>query len=207
MIEWSEMEALVQRANRGDRAARAELLERHRQFLLRIVALRMDRRLAPRVDASDIVQETMARAARDLSDYLRRPGVPFSVWLRQIASERLADVHRLHIRSQRRSVTREEPGGIPLPDESVIELAQRLLAGGSSPSRRMIRDEERKRLRAALASLPERDREILVMRHLEQLENSEIAAVLSISEGAVRVRHVRALRRLRALLDEEHSET
>jgi RNA polymerase sigma-70 factor (ECF subfamily) len=207
MLERPEMEALVQRACRGDPAARAELLDRHRPLLLRIVALRMDRRLAARVDASDVVQDTLARAARDLSEYLQRPSVPVWVWLRQIAWERLADVHRRHIRAQRRSVAREEPGRIPLPDESVIQLARRLLASGTSPSRRMIRDEERDRLRAALASLPERDREILVMRHLEQLENSEIAAVLSISEGAVRVRHVRALRRLRAVLGEERSET
>jgi RNA polymerase sigma-70 factor (ECF subfamily) len=99
-------------------------------------------------------------------------------------------------------VTREEPGGIPLPDESVFHLAQRLLASGTSPSRRMIRDEQREALRAAVASLPEHDREILVMRHLEQLDNGEIAATLGISEGAVRVRHVRALRRLRRRLDE-----
>jgi RNA polymerase sigma-70 factor (ECF subfamily) len=171
-----------------------------------MVAVRMDRRLAARVDPSDVVQETMARAARDLSDYLRSRQVPLSVWLRQIAWARLADLHRLHIRSQRRSVTREEPGGLPLPDESVNQLANRLLASGTSPSQRMIRDEEREELRAALASLPERDREILVMRHLEQLDNGEIAAALSLTEGAVRVRHVRALRRLRALLDVEHSE-
>jgi RNA polymerase sigma-70 factor (ECF subfamily) len=129
-----------------------------------------------------------------------------SVWLRQIACERLADAHRRHIRSQRRSVTREEPGGIPLPDESVFHLAQRLLASGTSPSRRMIRDEQREALRAAVASLPEHDREILVMRHLEQLDNSEIAATLGVSEGAVRVRHVRALRRLHELLEVGRSE-
>jgi RNA polymerase sigma-70 factor, ECF subfamily len=206
MGERLEIEALVERACHGDRAACEQLLDRHRPQLRRMVAVRMDRRLAARVDPSDVVQETMARAARDLSDYLRSRPVPLSVWLRQIACERLADVHRLHIRSQRRSVTREEPGGIPLPDESVVQLAKRLLASGTSPSRRMIRDEGRQELRAALASLPERDREILVMRHLEQLDNTEIAAVLGITEGAVRVRHVRALRRLRELLDVEHSE-
>jgi RNA polymerase sigma-70 factor (ECF subfamily) len=207
MIERREMEALVQRVCRGDPTARGELLERYRPFLLRMVTLRIDRRLAARVDASDIVQETLARANRDLSKYVRRRAVPFSVWLRQIAWERLADEHRLHIRSQRRTVTREQPGDISLPDDSVIQLADGLLASGTSPSRRLIRDEDRERLRAALASLPERDREILVMRHLEQLDNSEIAAVLSLSEGAVRVRQVRALRRLRTLLDEEHSKT
>jgi RNA polymerase sigma-70 factor (ECF subfamily) len=206
MGERLEIEALVERACRGDRTAREQLLDRHRSLLIRMVAVRMDRRLAARVDPSDIVQDTLARAARDLSDYLRSRPVPFSVWLRQIACERLADVHRLHIRSQRRSLTREEPGGIPLPNESVIQLAKRLLASGTSPSRRMIRDEEREELRAALASLPERDHEILVMRHLEQLDNGEIAAVLGITEGAVRVRHVRALRRLRELLEVEHSE-
>jgi len=206
MGEQLEIEALVERACRGDRAAREQLLDRHRPLLLRVVAVRMDRRLAARVDPSDIVQETLARAARDLSDYLRSRRVPLSVWLRQIAWERLADMHRLHIRAQRRSVTREEPGGIPLPDGSAIQLAKRLLASGTSPSQRMIRDEEHEKLRAAVLALPERDREILVMRHLEQLDNTEIAAALQISEGTVRVRHVRALRRLRELLDEEHRE-
>jgi RNA polymerase sigma-70 factor, ECF subfamily len=206
MDDQLEIEAVIQRACGGDRAAREELLDRHRPLLLRMLAVRMDRRLAARVDPSDIVQDTLARAARDLSDYLRSRPIPLSAWLRQIACERLADVHRLHIRSKRRSVTREEPGGLPLPDESVIAVAKRLLANGTSPSRRMIRDEEHEELRAAVVSLPKRDREILVMRHLEQLGNSEIAAALGISEGAVRVRHVRALRRLHELLPASHSE-
>jgi RNA polymerase sigma-70 factor (ECF subfamily) len=206
MEERPEVRALVDRACRGDPVAREQLLDRHRRLLLRMVTVRLDRRLAARVDPSDIVQETLTRAARDLSDYLRRRAVPLSVWLRQIACERLADAHRRHIRSRRRSVTREEPGGIPLPDESVFHLAQRLLANGTSPSRRMIRDEQREALRATVASLPEHDREILVMRHLEQLDNGEIAAALGVSEGAVRVRHVRALRRLHELLDVGRSE-
>jgi RNA polymerase sigma-70 factor (ECF subfamily) len=202
MQERPEIEALVERACRGDRLSREQLLDLHRHQLRRMVAVRIDPRLAARADPSDVVQDTLAEAARDLSDYLRRRPVPLSVWLRQIAQKRLADLHRRHIRSQRRSVTREESAGLPLPDGSVIQLARRLLGSGTSPSRRLIRDEDREALRAALDALPERDREILVMRHLEQLDNGEVAAALGISEGAVRVRHVRALRRLRRRLDE-----
>src|SRR6476469_1237114 len=102
MGERPEIQALVERACRGDRVAREQLLDRHRHQLLRMVAVRMDPRLAARADPSDVVQETLAEAARDLSDYLRRCPVSLSVWLRQIAQKRLADLHRLHIRSQRR---------------------------------------------------------------------------------------------------------
>jgi RNA polymerase sigma-70 factor (ECF subfamily) len=98
------------------------------------------------------------------------------------------------------------PGSVPLPDESAALLADRLVARGSSPSRRLIRAELRDRLKAALDRLPPRDREVLVMRHLEQMEIAEIAAVLNLTAGAVMTRHTRALARLRELLDDEGPE-
>src|SRR5262245_24849928 len=192
---------LLERTARGDAAARQDLLGRHRDRLRRMVAVRLDTRLAPRVDPSDIVQEALADAAGQLDDYLREPPLPYYPWLRQFAWERLVKAHRRHIHSRRRSVTREEP--MPLPDASVQPLARRLLAGDPSPSRRLIRDERRAELRAALEGLGPRDREILVLRHLEQLESSEIAAVLGLSEGAVRTRQYRALLRLRSLLEDQ----
>ena len=197
-----DTQELLERSVRGDTAARQELLVRHRARLRRMVAVRLDRRLSARVDPSDVVQEALATAARHLDEYLRDRPLPFYPWLRQFAWERLCKLHRHHIHAQRRSINREEPD-MPLPDESVRHLAHRLLAGGTSPSRRLIRKEQRERVRAALTELAPTDREILVMRHLEQMETPEIAAALGITEGAVRNRQFRALIRLRALLEGE----
>jgi RNA polymerase sigma-70 factor (ECF subfamily) len=196
-------EELIERACRGDDDARQLLLEGHRARLRQVIAVRLDRRLLARLDPSDVVQEALAAAASGLDEYLRDRPLPFFAWLRQFAWERMIELHRRHVRAQSRSVVREEPWSPPLPDESVSHLARHLLASGTSPSRRMLRHERRDRVRAALEMLSDRDREVLVMRHLEQLENAEIAAVLGISQGAVRTRHVRALQRLRELLEDE----
>jgi RNA polymerase sigma-70 factor (ECF subfamily) len=196
----NETRDLLDRTARGDAAARHDLLGYHRDRLRRMVAVRLDPRLAPRVDPSDIVQEALADAAGRLDDYLREPPLPFYPWLRQFAWERLVKAHRRHLHARRRSVTREEP--MPLPDESVRLLARQLLAGDTSPSRRLMRDERRAELRSALQELDPKDREVLVLRHLEQMDTAEVAAVLGLSEGAVRTRQYRALLRLRALLED-----
>jgi RNA polymerase sigma-70 factor (ECF subfamily) len=201
-----ESEELVDRAARGDEAARHLLLARHRDRLKRMVAVHLDRRLAARVDPSDIVQEALLDAHRELSDYLRRRPIPLYPWLRQLAWERLLKSHRAHIKVQKRSVGREERRNLALPEESAVQLAQRLIAAGTSPSRRMIRDELRQRVRAALEAASPRDREILVMRHLEEMSAAEIAAALGITERAAKARHTRALERLRGLLNEDSSQ-
>jgi RNA polymerase sigma-70 factor (ECF subfamily) len=195
-----DTQELLERSVRGDATARQELLARHRARMRRMVAVRLDPRLGARVDPSDIVQEALADAAGHLDDYLRDCPLPFYPWLRQFAWERVVKAHRAHIHARRRSILREGPD-MPLPDESVRQLAHRLLASDTSPSRRLIRQEQREQVRAALAELTPPDREILVMRHLEQMETPEIAAALGISEGAVRNRQYRALIRLRALLE------
>jgi RNA polymerase sigma-70 factor (ECF subfamily) len=199
-----DTEQLLERIGRGDAAARQQLLARHRDRLRRMVALRLDRRLAARVDPSDIVQDSLAAANRQLSDYLRRRPLPFYPWLRQIAWERVAKEYERHVRAQRRSVTREEPP--PLPGESVMHLARRLIASATSPSRRLLREELRHRVRTALESLKPSDREVLVLRYLEGLSNSEAAAVLGVSESTLGMRHLRALERLRNLLGEDAGE-
>jgi RNA polymerase sigma-70 factor (ECF subfamily) len=144
----------------------------------------------------------LAEAAQHFNVYLRTRPLPFSAWLRQFAWERVVKLHRRHIHAQKRSVSREEAWSVPLPDDSALQLARRLLANDTSPSQALIRDELRQRLRAALEQLAPHDREILVMRNLEQLPIAEIAAVLGLTEGAVKVRHVRALQRLRSILEE-----
>jgi RNA polymerase sigma-70 factor (ECF subfamily) len=197
---------LVQLARAGESAAREELLARHRPRLRRMVHLRLDPRLCARVDPSDVVQETLAEAAHRLDEYLHRPPLPFYPWLRQLAIDRLLDLRRRHVRASKRTVLREEPGVLSLPDESAAKLAQQLIDLGSSPSRHLLRQEVRQRVRAALERLPAADREVLILRHLEQMPAREVAAVLRLGEGAVRMRVVRALGRLRDLLDEDLGE-
>jgi RNA polymerase sigma-70 factor, ECF subfamily len=199
-----DTEQLLDRAGRGDSAARQQLLSRHQDRLRRMVALRLDRRLAARVDPSDIVQESLAEAHQHLSEYLRDRPLPFYAWLRQFAWERVAKQYERHVRAQRRSVTREEAP--PLPDESVAQLAHRLIGSATSPSRHMIREELRERVRIALGCLKPHDREMLVLRYLEGLNNAEAAAVLGLAENTAGMRHLRALERLRALLGDEAGE-
>jgi RNA polymerase sigma-70 factor (ECF subfamily) len=194
-----DTEQLLAAAGRGDADARGRLLDRHRPRLRRMVAVRLDRRLAARVDPSDVVQDTLTYAARLLDDYMREKPLPFYPWLRRLAWLKVVDAHRRHLRAGRRTVAREERAR--LPDESVLELAERLVANTSAPSAGLSRQEQGARVRAALDRLPERDREVLVLRYLEDLTTADTAAVLGCSEGAAKVRLLRALRRLRACLD------
>ena len=198
-----DTEQLVDRVARGEVAARGLLLERYRRRLRQMIAVRLDRRLAARVDPSDVLQESLAEADRKLSDYARRRPLPFYPWLRQIAWERLVQVHRRHLRVQARTVRREEPAAWPLSDASSGLLAERLAARSESPSARLGRDEQRARVRTALTQLNEPDREVLVLRYLEDLPVREIAAVLGVTESAVKMRQLRALQRLRDLLDDD----
>ncbi len=198
-----DTDELLRRAEHGDGQARQAVLVRHRERLKQMIAIRLDRRLAARIDPSDVVQDVLLDAARELDDYLRQRPVPFYPWLRQLAWDRLIELHRRHLHAQRRSVKREEPLAPHLSDESAMQLADRVLARQSSPSDRAVRSELRARVRAALDRLGERDREVLVLRHLEHLSTREIAAVLGIREGAVKTRHLRALERLRMLLESE----
>jgi RNA polymerase sigma-70 factor (ECF subfamily) len=196
----ADTQELIERAGRGEVWARQQLLARHRDRLRRMVAVRLDRRLAARLDPSDVVQEALLDAAQQLSDYLRERPLPFYPWLRRIAWERLVKLHHRHLTARKRSATREERQVPALPDESALELAQRLVAPGTSPSNRLLQDELRGRVRAALAQLAESDREVLVMRYLEQLSIADIAAVLGTTEAAVKMRRTRALNRLCGLL-------
>jgi RNA polymerase sigma-70 factor (ECF subfamily) len=193
-------EELLERAQSGDLGARQLLLMRYRQRLQRMVGLHMDRRLAARFDPSDIVQEALADAAQRLSDYLQRRPLPFYPWLRQLAWERLVQLHRRHVRTGKRSVAREEAGVLDFPEDSAAELVARLVAAEASPSSHLLWEELRERVRQGLSRLAAPDREVLLLRHLEQLSTREVAAVLGVTEAAVKSRHIRALERLHRLL-------
>jgi RNA polymerase sigma-70 factor (ECF subfamily) len=170
-----------------------------------MIAVRLDPQLRARVDPSDVVQESLAEADQKLSEYARRRPLPFYPWLRSLAWERIIHLHRRHIRAQRRSVRREQAAP-PLPNESAVELAKRLAGAASSPSARLRRSELRELVQAALARLSADDREVLVLRYLEDLATREIAAVLGLKESAVKMRQLRALKRLRDILGDEVAE-
>jgi RNA polymerase sigma-70 factor (ECF subfamily) len=198
-----DTDELVRQVAAGDESAMQQLLVRHRGRLKRMVAARMDPRLATRVDPSDVVQDAVLDASRRLADYLRDRPLPFYPWLRQIALERLVDLHRRHIQARRRSVTREQAWDFGLSDHSAGQLAGKIIASTTSPSGRVIREEQRERVRAGLARMAPRDREVLVMLYLEQLRIGEVAAVMGITEKAVTMRHLRAIERLRLLLHDD----
>lgn len=197
VIDNGDTSVLLDRIAAGDRLAQEELLGRHREKLKRMVAVRLNRRIALRVDPSDVVQEALTDAAGRLDDYVRNRPMAYYPWLRRLAWDRLDKLHRRHT-ARRRSVTREERPD--LPDESILELADRLLAPDSGPVTAMARREMTQRVHAALNRMADVDREVLVMRFLEQLTTSETAEVIGITPGAVRLRLMRALERLRGTL-------
>jgi RNA polymerase sigma-70 factor (ECF subfamily) len=201
-----DTDQLLNQVARGDTSARDRLFARHRRRLREMIGLRMDRRLLARVDPSDVIQETLAEAAQKLPKYVRDRPLPFYPWLRQLAWERLIRLHRWHITAGKRSIVREDPAGLPLPDESAVRLANRIFARGSSPSARLQHGELQNRVQALLAQLNSREREILVLRYLEHLSSREIAAVLGLTEAGVKTRQLRALRHLRDLLSNDFSE-
>jgi RNA polymerase sigma-70 factor, ECF subfamily len=196
-----DTDELVGEAARGSAASVEALLARCRDRLRAMVAARLDRRVSARVDPSDVVQEALAEAVRALPEYLRDRPSPFRDWLRQFAWERLLKMHRFHIATQRRSVARERRASA-IADETAGDLASRFAADGTSPSQNLIREESIHRVREAMAMMSAADREILSLRHADQLAMAEIAEALAISEGAAKVRHLRALRRLKALLED-----
>jgi RNA polymerase sigma-70 factor (ECF subfamily) len=203
MTPAPDTELLLAQVAAGDADARGRLLARHRDGLARMVACRLDRRLASRVDPSDVVQEVLIEADRKLERYLAERPLPFHVWLRQLAWEHLTTLYRRHVRAGKRSIRREGPTVPALPHESTAALAEQLVESGTTPLQAAVREELRRRVHAALEALPERDREVLVLRHLEHLSVAQTAEVLGISEGAAKVRHMRALERIRAVMGEE----
>lgn len=197
----AETEELLNRARDGDRGAVEELLTRHRESLRRLIALRLDAALARRVDASDIVQDAMLEASRRLDDYLKKPGMPFHLWLRNIGLDRLIDAHRRHRKAQRRSMDREQPmHAAAWAEQSSLDLLAALVDPELTPASAAMREELRQRFEAALTELDDDDREVIRMRHLEQLSNKELAQAYGISEPAAAMRYIRAVRRLRGLL-------
>ncbi len=197
----SQMHEILVRASQGDTSGWSELLAQHRERLRRMVELRMDRRLQGRIDASDVIQEAYLEAWTRLAEYLRAPTMPFFLWLRLLTAQRLVTLHRKHLGVQMRDPAMEVSlyqGG--LPQTSSAALAAQLLGQDTRPSEAAIRREMQVHLQEALNSMDAIDREVLALRHFEQLSRSEIAQLLQIRDSAVSKRYIRALKRLKEML-------
>jgi RNA polymerase sigma-70 factor (ECF subfamily) len=201
--EGDEIQELLDRLQGGDRNALAELFARHREPLRRMIMLRLDHRLGGRVSPSDILQETYVDAMKRVPHFFENPEMPFFIWLRWIAGQRLVEVHRQHLGARMRDAGLEVSlhQGYPATASSTC-LAAHLAGGLTSPSLAAIRGEMVAQLEAALERLDPIDREVLALRHFEELSNNEVAALLGIQKAAASKRYVRALERLKGALAE-----
>lgn len=196
----TETQELLDQARDGDATAVERLLTVHREPLRRMIGLRLDPALAARVDASDIVQDVLIEAHRRLQDYLRNPSLPFHLWLRHIAKDHIIDAHRHERLAQRRSVDREQPMNATRPGESSLDWAAQFLDQELTPASAAMREEMERKVQAAIQQLAEDDREVILMRYVEQLSNQDVASALDLSEAAASMRCLRAVRRLQELL-------
>jgi RNA polymerase sigma-70 factor, ECF subfamily len=194
---WKEL----RQAAEGDQAAWALILTLHRKRLRRMVALRLDHRLRGRIDPSDVLQEAFLQAALALPTYLERPEQPVFLWLRWLTGMTLQLVHRRHLGVQGRDAGREvQLLDRPWPDASSAALAAQLLGRDTRPSVAAIRAERQRRLQEALNAMDPLDRDVLVLRHFEDLTNAEVARELHLQESAASKRYIRALHRLKEIL-------
>lgn len=199
--EGEQTQELLKGITDGDSQAVNRLMDRHREAVRRMIQMRLDQAVARRVDASDVVQDVLMEASQRLKDYLSNPAMPFHLWLRQLAKDRIIDMHRRHRAAQRRSVDREQNmSGLGNDEQSAADLAALLKDAELTPAAAALRREMEQRFLVALDQLEENDREIVVMRHFEHLGNSEVAEALGLSPPAAGMRYLRAIRRLRELL-------
>jgi RNA polymerase sigma-70 factor (ECF subfamily) len=207
-----ETERLLKQIQQADPSATDELWERHRPALRRMIGFRLDPALGRRVDASDVVQDVLLKASQRLGEYLRNPAMPFHLWLAQLARDHLIAARRKHRGASKRSLDRERQlatigSAAAFAERSSLDLGAQLRDPALTPAALAIHGELQHRFRAALENLEGADREVIMLRHFEQLSNSETARALGMSEAAAGMRHLRALRRLRTILAESPSQS
>lgn len=202
MTEASDELERLRRAAENESELLGPILLGFQDRLLRMIRVRLDQRLQARVDAAEVVQEAFLEVSRRLEEYLRDPSVPFYIWVRFLTLQKLAHIRRQHLGVQARDANREVSlfyGSLPQP--SAATLAARLVGKLTSPSQAAVKAETKLRLQEALNSMDETDREILTLRHFEYMRNSEAARVLGLKESTTCNRHVRALERLKKILE------
>ena len=199
--ESTDTGQLIERLRAGDRQALTDLFQRYRDRLHRMVELRMDPRIQGRLDASDVLQDGFLDAAARLDGYLRRPDLPPFLWLRLVVAERLAIAHRRHLGTKIRDVGQEVSLHLdPLPEASSAALASMLLGHLTSPTEAAARAEMVLRVQEAVNALDPLDREVVALRHFEQLSRAETAQILGITENVVAKRYIKALVKLKEIL-------
>jgi RNA polymerase sigma-70 factor (ECF subfamily) len=205
--EANDNDERLRLAAQGDPESWEALVGASRQRLRRMVAFRLDQRLQGRVDPSDVLQDAYLEAWQDLGAYLRQPAMPFFLWLRGIAGNKLRELHRHHLGTQMRDPRREVSlyDGA-MPETTTTALAAELLGNLTRASEEAIRVEIKLRLQEALNTMDLLDREVLALRHFEQLSPAETAQVLGIKEKAAGMRYMRALRRLKETLSSLNSD-
>lgn len=191
---------LVSRLLEGNEEVLADLFSAHRDRLWRMVNFRLDRRLAGRVDADDILQEAYLAASQRIGHYLKNPTNSFFVWLRLITRQTLVDVHRRHLGAKMRNAGRETANRPGYPMATSISLVAQLLGSMTSPSQAAVKAEMTRQLEVAIEEMDPIDREVLALRHFEELTNSEVAEWLDIQQKAASIRYVRAVTRLKDIL-------
>lgn len=197
------VDRLVANAEAGDAQALGELLERYRERLRGIVEFRMDSRLRGRLDADDILQEAFVEATQRFRTYTEERTMPFFLWLRFLTIQKLMQLHRMHLGAQARDADREIAiYSSPHPHATSAVLAAHLLGKQTSPSAAAVRAETRFQVERALNAMEPIDREVLALRHFEQLSNRETAELLQLSDTAANNRYIRALKRLKRTMDE-----
>lgn len=196
----SSEEDLLQRLRQGDQLALAELFAVHRVRLRRMVAWRLDPRLNGRLDPSDVLQEVFLDAARRLGAYLEGNNLPAGLWLRLLTTRRLLELHRQHLGAQMRSAGQEVSLDRQWAWASASNLAAQLVGHLTSPSQAVARAETAARLTRALEEMDPIDREVLILRHFDELSNNEVADLLGLQKTAASNRYVRALKRLKEIL-------
>ena len=208
MVRQEERTAeLLANAKGGNEDAVNSLFKRQRDVLRRQIQLRLDKRIQRRVGVSDIVQDVLIEANRRLVAYLENPKMPFSLWLRQMARDRMIDAHRRHRLTAKRSVDKEQPLMSPANlDRSSMELDPELIDPEPTPAAAATMKEVSRRVTASMQLLEDVDRDVITLRHFEHLTNSEVAKRLGVSEPAASMRYLRAVRRLRGVLQDPDSE-
>ncbi len=186
---------LLRAAQRGSEDALQQLLAAHRGRLRKMVSMRLHPLVRSRVDESDILQEAMMDASQRINDYFQKSSMPFFLWLRFITNQKIQQCHRHHLDTQKRSV-KSQHWQVASDDSVSINMVDRLVSRESSPSSVVAQDEVSAKVRAVLNALATADREILCMRHFEQLSNAEVADILEISRTNASTRYLRALAKL-----------
>lgn len=202
MSEANLQEDLLRRVRTGDADAFVELFAGYRGRLKQLLQFRMDRRLQGREDPSDVLQDVFIDAKQRLHHYFKKPELSFYVWLRQLTTQRLIDIHRRHLKAEMRDVKQEVSIDRPRATTTSASIAAHLIAQIASPSQLAMRAEMMVQIEKALDQMDEIDREVLALRHFEDLKNSEVAEILGLRENAASNRYVRALARLRDALAE-----